>query len=542
MRKDNFISIVSILAGLSKKEIAISTLSGLIRIGAALSFVAVSKHMIDIATGSAEGDIWVFAILMAACVVIQLCFGAISTMVENRSEIVLRNTLRGRLFLHIVRGDWVAVSEYHSGDVVSRLNDDVATVTNMVCRDIPYALITIAQLLGATIFLLYLDIRLAAVIVVIMPISILVSRFYIQRMKSINSQLRTGESRLSVSVQEGVRTHTLIKTMSGYDSVADEYHILSDTIRRLTMRRTRLSLYSKSIIQAGFACGYTAAFIFGIYGLSNHAITYGIMTAFLQLVSQVQRPTLELSKIVPSIVRTMTATERIQELMDIPQEHDENGFLIEGKLGIRCKNISYKYPKSTDLALHDLSCDFRSGGVTAVVGKSGSGKTTMFRLLLGLITPTKGEITIYNEKIEYPVSESTRVNFSYVPQGNSLVSGSIWTNLMLGNPSADEKIISEALKTACAEFVYSLPGGLDFICEEDGKGLSEGQAQRIAIARGIIHQSRILLLDEPTSALDAPTSKKLLANLAQRNREKTIIIITHSVEVADLCQFKIELS
>lgn len=538
---NDFKSFIWSLAKSHRSDIAISTLSGLIRVGAGLAFIAVCKNLIDMATGNADGSVFLFAILMLGCIAVQLFFGLVSIFVENRSEIIMRNSMRSNIFLHIIKGDWIAASEYHSGDIVTRLNNDVTTVSNMICRDIPYTLITIVQLIGAIIFLLILDLRLAVLIVVIMPLAILTSRMYIKKMKPLNAQLRSVESKIGVAVQEGWRNRTLIKALSGYNYTTGKHENLSDSLYNIIMKKTRMSVSSKIIVQAGFSCGYAVAFLFGIYGLKNHSITFGVMIAFLQLVSQVQRPTLELSKMVPSIAGTMTATERICEILDIPEEKIDNQQVLGGKVGVEFKNVFYKYPGKDSFVLNNFSCCFPAKSLTAVVGASGIGKTTLFRLLLGLITPTEGEITISNEEVQYSVSEATRVNFSYVPQGNSLMNGTIRDNLLLGNPSTDEIEIRKVLNVACADFVYKLPGGLDFKCDEDGTRLSEGQAQRIALARGIIHPSSILLLDEPTSALDFSTAVKLLDNLSKLDKKKTIIIITHSTEISKLCQYKVNL-
>jgi len=522
--------------------IMVNSVVGGIRVGVSLAFIGVCKHLVDIATGYADGSIALFAVLMILCPVLQLALGAINVRVENRSEVELRNSLRERLFIHTMESQWCGRNARHSGDMTSRLTDDVATVSDTICRNVPFAIITFVRLIGALAFFLMLDARLTMVMILVMPLALLMSKLYVKRMRKLNANMRNTDSSVQQCVQECIQNRTLIQTMEYADRIALHLHSLHSALSDLTMRRTKYSLFSNIVVQSGFACGYAIAFLWGIYGLKNGAITFGVMTAFLQLVTQVQHPTVELCRLFPVMVRAITSVERIEEVLSMPTEKGVPHEALSGQLGLMLSGIHYTYPGNTTPTLADFSYDFRPGTVTAVIGETGVGKSTIFRLILALITPDEGSVTFYNSHRKCMASPSTRRYISYVPQGNTLISGTIRDNLLMGNPSASDNDLQRALHIAAADFVFDLPDGLDSRCCEQGVGLSEGQAQRIAITRGLLRPGSILLLDEPTSSLDKHTGEILLKRIAEQIPYKTIIIITHNEHVAQVCHNQIKLT
>lgn len=281
--------------------------------------------------------------------------------------------------------------------------------------------------------------------------------------------------------------------------------------------------------------GYAVAFLWGVFGLRDGTVTFGMMAAFLQLVSQIQRPMVDLSRQIPAFIRVFTATERLAELTSLPLEPQGSPVRLDGSLGVRISHVSFSYQGNSRQILNDFTYDFRPGSLTAIVGETGVGKSTLIKLILALIRPDEGEITVYNGNEEVAVSPQTRCNLSYVPQGNTLFSGTIRDNLLIGNQHATEEDMRQALHTAVADFVFSLPAGLDTVCGEQGTGLSEGQAQRIAIARGLLRPGNVLLLDEPSSALDSQTERELLERLSAEVKGKTVVLITHREKIAGLC-------
>jgi ABC-type bacteriocin/lantibiotic exporter with double-glycine peptidase domain len=288
--------------------------------------------------------------------------------------------------------------------------------------------------------------------------------------------------------------------------------------------------------------GHVLAFLWGVIGISHGTVTYGMMTAFLQLVGQIQRPLVEMSSQIPSIIHATASIDRLMELESLPREAEVEPRFMDGLAGIRLEDVSFAYPDSSREVLHDFSFDFRPGSRTAIVGPTGVGKSTLIRIMLSLLRPQKGNVTVYSSSDKAQASPATRCNLVYVPQGNSLFSGTVRDNLLMGNPEASEDQLCDVLRIAAADFVFDLPSGLDTQCFESGAGLSEGQAQRIAIARALLRPGSILLLDEFSSALDAETETSLMERLTSRLPDHTMIFITHREKIIDYCTDVLRLS
>ena len=524
-----------------RKPILLSMLCGMFRMAVSLAFVWLCKYVIDVATHQTAGSLSHGICLMVGCILLQLSLSAVSSRLYASTDVSLSNRMRSGLLTHLLKSRWNGRELFHSGDMLNRMEGDVSVVVRMMVGLFPSVGIVLSQLVGAAAFLLILDRRMAVVILLIMPVALVFSKLYMMKMRKITREIRETDSRVQSHMQENLQHRTLIAALERTPMILNTMGSLQLGLKRLVMQRNSYSVFSSVLVQAGFAFGYVVAFSWGVYGLNKGTVTFGMLTAFMQLVAQVQRPVVDLSKMVPSFINGLTSVERLNELYSLPLEEQGAPVQLAGPVGIRLEHVTFRYPGSEREVLHDFSHDFAPGSLTAVLGETGSGKSTLLRLLLALLQPVEGRILLYAGREERTASPLTRGNFIYVPQGNTLVSGSLRHNLQLGNPEATDEQMYAALHTAAADFVADLSEGLDTPCGEKGEGLSEGQAQRIAIARGLLRSGNIILLDEPTSALDAETTRLLLQRLTEKVGSKTLILITHQEQTARLCSHTVRL-
>ena len=524
-----------------RKPILLSMLCGMFRMAVSLAFVWLCKYVIDVATHQTAGSLSHGICLMVGCILLQLSLSAVSSRLYASTDVSLSNRMRSGLLTHLLKSRWNGRELFHSGDMLNRMEGDVSVVVRMMIGLFPSVGIVLSQLVGAAAFLLILDRRMAVVILLIMPVALVFSKLYMMKMRKITREIRETDSRVQSHMQENLQHCTLIAALERTPMILNTMDSLQLGLKRLVMQRNSYSVFSSVLVQAGFAFGYVVAFSWGVYGLNKGTVTFGMLTAFMQLVAQVQRPVVDLSKMVPSFINGLTSVERLNELYSLPLEEQGAPVQLAGPVGIRLEHVTFRYPGSEREVLHDFSHDFAPGSLTAVLGETGSGKSTLLRLLLALLQPAEGRILLYAGREERTASPLTRGNFIYVPQGNTLVSGSLRHNLQLGNPEATDEQMYVALHTAAADFVADLSEGLDTPCGEKGEGLSEGQAQRIAIARGLLRSGSIILLDEPTSALDAETTRLLLQRLTEKVGSKTLILITHQEQTARLCSHTVRL-
>lgn len=519
----------------ARKQAIINTGIGLLDVACQLLWVLACKYAIDIATGIKEGSLLTTGILIGALMLIQIASRAASRWIHAVTGNKVRNRMRRDVFARLLRCDWLHLQRHHTGDLINRLEGDVSSITTLMTETVPAAIVAATQLLASFVLLFTMSPLLAVAIFITLPICLAVSRVYVKKMRRLNRDVRDSDSRIQSVLQESLQHKELIKSLEQNDSTEQQLSDLQSRLQNQIANRTKFSLGAYILIQLGFATGYVIAFMWGVDSLSNGLITYGTMAAYLQLVGLIQRPTMDLSRYIPGIVSSLTAAERLYELEDIPIERQGDAVMLTETAGVRFKDVTFRYEEGKRYILDHFTFDFPPNSCTAIVGETGAGKTTLIRLLIALINPLSGSIELYNGKEKYESSTLTRRNFVYIPQGNSLVSGTIRENLLMGNPEATDEEMRQALHIACAEYVLELPDGIDSPITERGGGLSEGQAQRIAVARSLLRPGSILILDEVTSALDEATEQEMLKRLTQSQIGKTLIFVTHRPAVIDYC-------
>ncbi|MDD7336084.1 MAG: ABC transporter ATP-binding protein [Prevotella sp.] len=508
---------------------------GLLDVVVSLASVWAVQHAIDVASHVRPGSIFWAVALMGGLILCDFALNISAVWIRNLLGIKAQNRMQQRMLDRMLRSEWHGRERLHSGDVLNRLEFDVSNVVTFLTETIPSTLSTLALFVGAFCYLCSMDWRLALLIVFMIPLFVLVSKVYVRQMRKLTRQVRDSDSKVQSVLQETIQHRMLIKTLESDATMVSRLENTQRELRHKVVRRTAFSVFSNLVLNFGFALGYLVAFAWAALRMSRHTLTFGGMTAFLQLVNKIQSPARQLTKLVPAFVSVFTAAERLMELEEDPLEEQGDPILLPPPCGLRLNNVSYAYDAADGNVIEQLSFDFTPGSCTAVLGETGAGKTTLVRLLLALLHPQQGSIEIYNRQGErHTLSPLMRANFVYVPQGNTLMSGTIRDNLRLGRLSATDEEMHEALHQSCADFVFDLPDGLDTYCTEQGGGLSEGQAQRIAIARALLRNRSIMLFDEATSALDPETERKLLQNILTRH-DKTVIFITHRTAVIDYC-------
>ena len=508
---------------------AVQVVAGIGQVGLGLMMVWLSKQFIDVTIREGTADdvlrmvCWLVMTVVGGVILRQVIYW-LSTSAGVRQT----NALRLRIFSNLFRRQLYDGQELHSGDVTSRLAKDIEQVSTTTTDTLPQMVITMIQLCGSFLLMRWFDARLAWALLLLTPLAIIFGKLISRRLRQMTLDIRQDESRIQMQVQEGMEHNAVLRSLGSEQWVTDRLDSMQQRLRGNMMRRMRFTVVTRLIMGCAFGLGYLLAFVWGGIGLRNGTITFGVMTSFLQLVGMIQHPILQLLNMVPGVIHTTASIDRLCELEQTTQASTVARNGNTSSKGISFKDVSFRYAKGDREILSHFTHEFKAGSKTAIMGETGIGKTTMFRLILGFIEPTSGQVSMGGE-------------LCFVPQGNTLMSGTIRYNLQLAKPDATEDELRQVLHTACADFVFDLPDSINTELGERGSGLSEGQAQRIAIARGLLHGGDILLLDEISSSLDEPTERELYHRLFTAYPQKTMLFITHRTTVSELCDEVIEM-
>ena len=492
-------------------------IAGLLQVALGLWLVWLCRRFIDVVIW--RGNVLRETIVLFSVIALLIALRQLVFYLSGITEVILQNDMRSRLFRFVLGRKLYAVkhqtgagsgkpaSDMLSGDISQRLERDLSSASSVVTDILPTIVVTLVQLFGAFFLMRSIDSILAWSLLVLTPVVAVCAKYLGSRLKKMTLAIREEESSIQMMIQETVEHELTIKTLS---------------------------------------YGYFGAFVYGAIQLKNGLITFGVMTAFLQLVGQIQSPIMSLLGMIPQLIHASASVDRLVEIENTEQEESlvqaDASIPLQRACGIRLQDVSYSYPdERKKVVVSHFSYDFRPATSVAIVGETGCGKTTILRLLSSIIQPDSGRIVLYDALGKETEGTGMRSHIVYIEQGNTLMSGTIRDNLLLANPVATDEQLTEALHVACADFVFSLPAGMDTKIGEHATRLSGGQAQRIAIARSLLREGNILLLDEISSSLDAETEKLLFDRLFTSYADKTIICVTHRKEVADRCQEQIRL-
>ena len=524
-------------------------LFGVIGVAISLLYVWLSKVLVDTAVGHFNGDDQGRRLILLALAFAVVCLGrpllmSLRSYMQSKMSVRMTNDLRFRLFDNMLKVCGDPGKKFHSGDMINRMETDVVSVTNAFCSAVPNLFWAAVQFSAAFVCVLYVNVRLAIVLLVVLPFAAPAGKYIMRKVRNLTLHIKSNDSKVQSHIQESIQHLTLLRTLEYTGESSETLAQLQGENYDRNLKRIRFSSLARVLMSIAFNLGYLIAFLWAVKGLSTGAVTFGVMTALLQLVGQLQRPLLQASDNLPSLLHCTASIDRLMELEELPKEDAVSPVLLNAPAGLKIQNLVFRYPDGDETIIDNLSFDFKPGSRVAITGRTGIGKTTLLKLMMSIAEPVSGKMELYSESVTVPVSPHTRCNFAYVPQGNTLFSGTVRDNLLMGDANADESRMREALYVAAADFVFDLPGGLDTICSEAGGGLSEGQAQRIAVARGLLRPGSILLLDEFTSALDPQTENLMLSRLTAKDgicADKTMIFITHRDSILNFCDSELQL-
>lgn len=535
--------------------IVIGSLGSLLSVGTALT----TKKLIDSASSSNMNELIKWLVFFALLLLLSMVINSLQSIASTYSYEKTKNKLQEQLYNHIIYSTWLNHKKYHSIEFLTRITNDVDTITNLLVSVIPGIISLGVMFVSSFTALIYLSPTMAITAIAIFPFLILASKIYGRKLKQFYINIQNKQTEYNRFIQESFNNILIVKSFCLEKSRINTLNNLQNEKLNLSIKKSYLSCISNGLLSLSSMLGYFIVFAWGALTISanNVATSFGNLTAMFQLFGNIQAPIYSLASFFPQFISACAAAERLMEVENLEIENvphlqcesskDKNEYLdnnVDDEIAattsydISFEKTSYSYVQGTPI-LKDISLNIKSGETIGLIGPSGEGKTTIIRLLLSLMSPENGLIKINGA----PLTVEHRNLISYVPQGNTLFSGTILENLKFGNPDATDSQIESALKMSCSyDFINTLDNKLNTVIGEKGAGISEGQAQRLTIARALIRKKPILILDEATSSLDPATELKVLDEIKNLNPKQTCIIITHRPSALEICDqiYKLE--
>ena len=525
-----------------KGAIAFYTLLGIVSTSLGLISSIASKYLIDIITGYKTEQLSLMIAVMLGSSIFSMTFKSVISRISVKLSIYINNDIQADIFDKIIDSDWLAMSKYSNGDIMNRFNSDVNTVSSNAISWLPTIIIAAYNFLATFLVLWHYNPVMALISFASAPFMVLMSKFLIRKQRDYQTKVREMSSKMITFEVETFYNFDTIKSFGIADQYSGKMRDWQAKYRDISLKYNMFSIKANIFMSVMGLAVQMLAFLYCLWLLWTGSITYGTMTLFLTQRSSLSSAFNNVVMIVPNFLNSSVSAHRIRELVELPrevhipdsselEEYAEDGFTV------RMDDVNFAYVEDNKV-ITDSAFIAQPGEIVALVGPSGEGKTTMIRLILGLVRPQDGSVEIIARNgTSIEANANTRPLFAYVPQGNTILSGTIAENMRMVKEDAEDWEIIEALKIACAwEFVEKLPDGINSVVREKGRGLSEGQGQRIAIARAILRDAPILLLDEATSALDVTTERQVLRNIIKKKPNKTCIVTTHRPSVLNLCQ------
>jgi len=505
-------------------------------------FALVSKDVIDAATGANNKIFTDEVIKLVIFLVLQLAFQSFLAVMYNMTVGKIRMTLKTSLFKTILKKDWLSVNNYHTGELSTRLTSDINIISEAITDIVPSFLSLLTSIILGIVTLYKLEPTFALICLCVGPVIVIAARFYRKKFKALHKEFQETDGLTRSFMQDSLKSTLVIKSFQNENKIISLLNKLQFKNYKISIKRNNVSILANIMFYLSVNAGYYLAIAWGAYRISIGAITFGTLTAMLNLIGDAVTPFKSISSLFPKFYQALASSERIIEIEQLEDDTSPNETIkdFENFECININNVDFSYNDETEV-LKDFSLTINKGDFVAINGRSGIGKSTLLKLMLGIIKPQKGILTANINNEEIILDKSTRGLFSYVPQGNMILTGTIKENIAFATDKIDDERIIESAKIAeIWDVIKDLPDGLDTKLGEDGMGLSEGQIQRLAIARAMYHNSKILLFDEATSALDKKTEMKILSNIRSLN-DKTLIIVSHREEVLKFCSTNVNI-